>query len=106
MPSRLIQAQHVQVTPVLLWQGCSERNPSCGIDRLWPDTVLLLACSPFGAPLGFLALLFGELQVNTMCAGSLAFVGDPCLLATHLSCFSTTAFEPADHIDRFSLLIL
>src|SRR6266705_6932568 len=94
MPSRLIQTQHLQVTPVLLWQCCDKQDPSSHIERLGPDAILLLACRALGTPLGFLALFFREPQADAACADSRAFVVDPDVSATHLSGFGTTTLEP------------
>ena len=97
MPPRLIQTQHVQITPVLLWQGCDEQNPPSDIERLGPQAILLLTCRSLGAPLGFLALLLREPQADAACAHSLSFVVDPDVSATDLSGFGTTTFEPGVH---------
>src|SRR5260370_39880658 len=97
MPSRLIQTQHVQITPMLHWQSRDEQDPSSHIERLGPHAILLLTCRSLGAPLGFLALLFREPQANAAYANSLALVVDPDFSATTLAGFGPATFQPADH---------
>src|SRR5260370_36669135 len=94
MPSRLIQTQHVQITPMLHWQSRDEQDPSSHIERLGPHAILLLTCRSLGAPLGFLALLFRGPQAKAAYAKSIHFVVDTELSAKKIAPFGLDPLPP------------
>src|SRR5436190_1422382 len=100
MPTRSVSLQDLLITPVLLWQGGNNQDPSREVEGIWPYLLLVLLCLALGTSLSLFLLLLAQTKSDQTQLDPLVQVCDPDRTTLDVPCGRLQSLEPVHDHDR------